>query len=109
MIGAHTVLTTYYWQSHSDASRLLNVLDAGRGHRHGEMSRDLVRDGFLRADDANVDGWDGCHAAVAAPEGMDTVVTIDDDFEQFEQFEQFNTEVVLSPEQFRELPRYPGD
>jgi predicted nucleic acid-binding protein len=38
-------------------------------------------------------GW--YHAAVAAPEGVDTVVTIDDDFEQFE---ESDTEVVLSPE-----------
>ena len=107
VIGAHTVLTTYYGQSNADASRLLgNFLDAERIHWHGDTSRDLVRDGFLRSHDADIDGWDGYYAEVAATEGVNTVVTIDDDFERFD---EFDTEVVLSPEQFRELNRYLGD
>lgn len=106
VLGAHSVLTTYYGRSNAEASRLLrNFLDAGRIHWHGRAARDLVRDGLLRARDTNVDGWDGYYAAVAAAEGVKTVVTIDDDFERFE---AFDTEIVLSLEQFRELNRYLG-
>jgi len=40
---------------------------------------------------------------VAIDEGVDTVLTIDDDFERFE---AFDTEVILSRDEFRELNRY---
>lgn len=104
VIGAHNVLTTYYGRSNSAASRLLqNFLDAKRIHWYDEISQDVVRDGLSQASNANVDGWDGYYAEVATAEGVNTVLTIDDDFERFDTFE---TEVILSPEQFRELDQY---
>jgi predicted nucleic acid-binding protein len=107
VIGAHAVLTTHYGRSNADASRLLeNFLDAKRIRWYGTLSEAVVRDGFARASEANVGGWDGYYAAVAAAEGVNTVVTIDDDFERFEGFE---TTVILSPSQFRELNRYLGE
>lgn len=73
--------------------------------------RDAVRRGALIDNAAgpylsDIDGWDGYYAAVATTEGVNTVVTIDDDFEGFD---EFDAEIVPSPEQFRELNRYPGN
>mgnify|MGYP006298542929 FL=1 len=106
LLGAHTVLTTYYGRSNTDASRLLqNFMDANRIHWYGGMSEDVVRGGFSQASDANVGGWDGYYAQVAIDEGVNTVLTIDDDFERFDAFE---TEVILSPAEFDELNRFLG-
>jgi len=107
VFGAHTVLATYYGRSNADASRLLqNFMDAKRIHWYGELSETVVRGGLSRAGDANVGGWDGYYAQVAIAEGVNTVLTIDDDFERFDAFE---TEVILSPEEFSELNRYLGN
>ncbi|WP_136601202.1 type II toxin-antitoxin system VapC family toxin [Salinigranum halophilum] len=107
VFGAHTVLTTYYGRSNADASRLLqNFMDAKRIHWYGELSETVVRGGLSRAGDANGGGWDGYYAQVAIAEGVNTVLTIDDDFERFDAFE---TEVILSPEEFSELNRYLGN
>lgn len=104
LFGAHAVLTTYYGHSNADASRLLeNFTDATRVRWHDEMSAGLVRNGLARARTENVDGWDGYYAEVAAEEGVQTLLTLDDDFERFD---AFVTEVVLSPEEFRELDRF---
>jgi len=101
LFGAHTVLTTYYGYSNGDASRLLrNFMDASRIHWYDRMPEDVVRGGLSRSSEANVGGWDGYYAQVAIDEGVNTVVTIDDDFERFDAFE---TEVILSPDEFAEL------
>lgn len=101
LFGAHTVLTTYYGRSTEDAARLLrNFMDAKRIHWHDEMPEAVVGNGFDRASDANVGGWDGYYAQVAIDEGVNTVLTIDDDFERFDAFE---TEIVLSPDEFSRL------
>lgn len=101
LFGAHTVLTTYYGYSNGDASRLLqNFMDASRIHWYDRMPQDVVRDGFSRASEANVGGWDGYYAQVAIDEGVNTMLTIDDDFERFDAFE---TEIILSPDEFAEL------
>jgi len=106
LFGAHTVLTTHYGRSNADASRLLlNFMDAQRIHWHGGLSEDGVRGGLSRASGANVSGWDGYYAQVAIDEGVNTVLTIDDDFERFD---VFDTEVILSPEEFSELNRFLG-
>lgn len=104
VVGAHTVLTTYYGYSNADASRLLgNFLDAKRIHWYDRMPERVVRDGFARAREENVDGWDGYYAQVAIEEGVNTVLTIDDDFERFD---DFATEIILSPEEFAELNEF---
>lgn len=107
LFGAHTVLTTYYGLSNAEVSRLLgNFVDAKRIHWYDEMPEHVVRNGFSRASAANVDGWDGYYAQVAIDEGVNTVLTIDDDFERFDAFE---TEIILSPDEFRELNRFLGN
>ena len=107
LIGAHTILTTYYGRSNADASRLLqNFMDAKRIHWYGGMTEDIVRGGFSRAKEANVDGWDGYYAQVAIDEGVNTVLTIDDDFERFD---VFDTEIILSPADFSDLNGFLGE
>jgi len=43
------------------------------------------------------------YAQVAIDEGVNTVLTIDDDFQRFD---EFDTEIILSPEEFAELNRF---
>lgn len=104
LFGAHTVLTTYYGYSNADASRLLqNFMDAKRISWYDRMPHDVVRGGFSQASEANVDAWDGYYAQVAIDEDVNTVLTVDDDFERFDAFE---TEVILSSAEFVELNRF---
>jgi predicted nucleic acid-binding protein len=106
VLGAHNVLTTYYGRSNEDASRLLqNFMDSKRIHWAERISEDTVRDGFDQAQTANIGGWDGYYAQIAIEEGVNTVLTLDDDFERFD---EFTTEVILSPEEFRKLNEFLG-
>ena len=107
VFGAHTVLTAYYGRSNAEASRLLeNVLDAERVRWDDGIAETTVRSALAQAGEANVDGWDSYYAQVAVEEGVNTVSTIDNDFERFDAFE---TEIILSPEEFRELNAFLGD
>lgn len=107
VFGAHTVLTTYYGHSNGDASRLLqNFMGSKRIHWYDRMPENVVRGGLSRSREENIDGWDGYYAQVAITEGVNTVLTIDDDFEDFDAFE---TEVILSPDEFMELNRFLGN
>lgn len=104
LFGAHTVLTTYYGRSNDEASRLLrNFMDAKRIRWYDGMAEGAVHSGFARASEANVGGWDGYYAHVAVEGDVNTVLTIDDDFERFD---AFDTEIILSPDEFARLDRY---
>lgn len=106
LFGAHTVLTTYYGHSNADASRLLqNFMDAKRIRWCDAMPEDVVSGGLSQAREANVGGWDGYYAQVAINEGVNTVLTIDDDFNRFD---AFDTELILSPGEFTELNTFLG-
>ena len=107
LFGAHAVLTTYYGRTNAEAARLLeNFMDARRIHWCDRLPEATVRSGFDRARSANVGGWDGYYAQVAIEEGVNTVLTIDDDFERFDAFE---THVILSREEFQELNAFLGE
>lgn len=107
LFGAHTVLTTYYGHSNADASRLLqNFMDAKRIQWYDTMPADVVSGGLSQANNANVGGWDGYYAQVAIDEGVNTVLTIDDDFDRFD---AFDTEIILSPDEFSELNTFLGN
>ncbi|PSQ37730.1 hypothetical protein BRD10_04815 [Halobacteriales archaeon SW_12_71_31] len=80
-------------------------MDAKQIHWYDGMSEDVVRGGLSQASDANVGGWDGYYAQVALDEGVNTVLTIDDDFARFD---AFDTEVILSPDEFSELNTFLG-
>ena len=84
---------------------MTNFMDASRIHWYDRTPSDVVREGFTRAAEANVNGWDGYYAQVAVDEGVSTVLTIDDDFERFDAFE---TDVILTSEEFERLNRYLG-
>lgn len=104
LFGAHEVLTTYYGRSNGGASRLLqNFVGAKRIHWYDEIAKDVVQGGFAQASEADVGGWDGYYAQIAIDEGVNTVLTIDDGFERFD---AFDTEIILSPDEFRELNRF---
>lgn len=104
LFGAHHVLTAYFGCSNSAASRRLqNLMDAKRIHWYDRMPEGIVRSGLSQAGETNVDGWDGYYAQVAIDEGINTVLTIDDDFERFD---SFDTEIILSPDEFAELNRF---
>lgn len=106
VVGAHNALTSYYGLSSERASLLMgNFMEAKRIHWYDGMSEGLVRDGFSLAADANIDGWDGYYARVAIEEGVETVLTIDNDFETVEGIE---ANVVLSPDEFAALNDYLG-
>ena len=78
-------------------------MDAKRIHWYDGMSQGIVREGFARASGATVDGWDGYYAQVAIAEGVNTVLTVDEDFDRFD---AFDTEVSLSSEQYRGLNEF---
>jgi len=106
VVGAHNALTSYYGISNERASRLMqNFMEAKRIHWYNGMAETVVRDGFSRASETSIGGWDGYYAQVAINEGVDTVLTIDDDFKRFD---AFVAEVILSPDEFSELNRFLG-
>jgi predicted nucleic acid-binding protein len=104
VIGSHVVLAKYYGFSNENASRLMqNFMDANRIHWYAELSEELIRGGLQQASDLNINGWDGYYAEVARTEGVETILTIDDDFEQVT---GVNAEVVLTPDEFETLTEY---
>lgn len=104
LVGAHHVLTSVYGFSNEDASGLMQrFMDANRVHWHDEMREETVRSGFECAGDANVEGWDGYYARVAIEEGVETILTLDDDFRRVD---GVSTEVVLSADEFKRLNEY---
>ena len=106
VVGAHNALTSYYGLSNGRASRLLeNFMEAKRIQWYSGMNGDVVRDGFSLARELNIGGWDSYYAHVALEEGVETILTIDDDFEKVKGVE---AEVILSPEGFAALNDYLG-
>lgn len=104
ILGAHHALRNYLGYSNSEASKLLqNFMSARRIHWYDGLSESVVHDGLSQAGDVNVEGWDGYYAQIAIEEGVNTVLTIDNDFERFSQFQ---TEVILSPDEFSQLNRF---
>jgi len=101
LVGAHHVLSSVYGFSNEDASALMTrFMDAKRVHWYEKMPEETVRSGFERAGTANVEGWDGFYAQVAAEEGAETILTIDDDFDRLS---DVTAEVILSAAEFATL------
>lgn len=101
LFGAHIVLSNYYRLSNAKASRLMqNFMEAKRIHWYEGMPETIVREGFTKAGELNIDGWDGYYARVAIEEGATTILTLDDDFTRVD---EVSTEVILSPEEFATL------
>lgn len=106
LVGAYHVLSSVYGLSNEHASECVDrFMDAKRVHWYEKLPEGTIRSGFERAGTANVDGLDGFYAQVAAEEGAETILTIDDDFDRFE---DASAEVVLSVDEFAELNEYLG-
>lgn len=104
LVGAHHVLTSVYGFSNEEASDLMQrFMDAKRVHWYDEIDESTIRAGFNCAGKANIDGWDGYYARVALEEGVETILTIDDDFRRVD---GVSTEIVLSPDEFTRLNKY---
>lgn len=106
LFGAHVVLSNYYGFSNADTSRLVgNFADASRVHWYDKMAESTVRAGFGLAADHNIDGWDGDYARVALEEGVETILTLDADFEAVD---NVTANVMPSPEECATLNEYIG-
>lgn len=106
LVGAHHVLSSVYGFSNEEASGLVRrFMDATQVHWYDEIREETVRSGFEYASEANVEGWDGYYASVAVEEGIETILTLDDDFSRVD---GISTEVVLSTEEFAKLNDYLG-
>lgn len=104
LVGAHHVLTSVYGFSNEEASGLMNrFMDANNVHWYDGMTESTVRAGFECASELNVEGWDGYYAQVALDEGVETILTIDDDFQRVD---GVSTEILLSPSEFAELNEF---
>ncbi|WP_205596764.1 type II toxin-antitoxin system VapC family toxin [Halostella salina] len=106
LVGAHHVLSSVYGFSNDEAAGLMQrFMDAKRIHWYADLPERIVRNGFDRSGNLNIDGWDGYYAQVALEEGVETILTLDDDFERVD---DVATEVVLSSEEFATLNEYLG-
>lgn len=104
LVGAQHTLRGVYRFSNADASKLMaRFRDARRIHWYEGIPESVLRDGLDLAGAENVDGWDGYYGAVALDWGVETILTLDTDFERVE---GVNCEVVLDTEQFEELTAY---
>lgn len=104
LFGAQHVLRNVYGFSNEDASQLMRrFMDAGRIHWYDDVGKEATRRGLRLAGDVNINGWDGYYAHVALDEGVETVLTIDDDFDRVD---GFDTEIILTPTEFAELDSY---
>lgn len=84
---------------------MTRFMDAKRVHWHEEMPEGTARAGFECAGTVDIDAWDGYYAQVAAEEGAETILTIDDDFESLA---DVSAEVILSTGEFATLNDYLG-
>lgn len=106
VVGAHNALTAYYGLSNARASTLMeNFMDAKRIHWYAGLSEAVIRDGFSRARELNIGGWDGYYAEVARKEGVNTILTIDNDFEKVT---GLDAQIILTPDEFARLNEYLG-
>lgn len=106
LIGAQHILVGVYGFSAGNAAGILTrLLDAQRIHWYPGVDESLVRGGFDLVVEHNIDGWDGYYAAVALESGAKTILTLDDDFERVDGVE---TELLLGPDEFKELNEYLG-
>jgi len=106
VIGAHHVLTTHYDISDSHAAELMqNFMSTRRIDWYDDVSVAMVSDGLSLTAEHAVDGWDGYYVAVARETDVETVLTVDDDFESIP---DLNATVILSSDQFATLNDYLG-
>lgn len=82
-----------------------NLMDAKRIHWYDRTPEHVIRSGLSLAGGLNINGWDGYYAQIALDEGVETILTLDDDFDDVE---GITTDVVLSTDEFATLNDYLG-
>lgn len=104
LIGTQHTLRNVYRFTNAEASRLMaRFRDARRIDWYEAIPEDLLRNGFEIAGVENFDGWDGYYAAVAQREGLETILTLNADFDRIE---GVTCKVILDTEQFETLTDY---
>lgn len=90
--------------ANDEAVRLMTQFrDARRIHWYEDVLETQLRDGLMLAGTVNIHGRDGYYAAVARSEGVETILTLDDDFERVD---GIACDVLLHTEQFETLNEY---
>lgn len=104
LIGAQHILRRVYRYSWDDAAQLIGNFRGGkRIYWYDSIPEPVFRDGLAVSGAENIDGWDGYYAAVARSEGVETVLTLDDDFQRVD---DVACEVILSDQQAQQLNTY---
>jgi predicted nucleic acid-binding protein len=104
LVAAHHALRNVYRFSNAEASRILaGFRDARQIHWFEHAPENILRNGFELAGSENIDGWDGYYGAVARSEGVETILTLDDEFERVD---GVACEVILDADQFETLNEY---
>lgn len=104
LIGTQHILRHVYHFSNAEAARLMTQFrDAQQIHWYEKIPEELLRDGLTLAGDSNIEGWDGYYGAVARSQGVETILTLDTDFECMD---GIDSEVILDTEQFEILTEY---
>lgn len=104
LIGAQHILRRVYRYSWDEAARLVgNFRDGKRVYWHDGIPESVLRAGLTISGSENIDGWDGYYAAVARSEGVETVLSLDDDFERVD---NVACEVILTDQQAKQLNTY---
>ena len=104
LIGAQHTLRNVYRFSNAEAARLMTQFrDARRIHWYEDMPERLLRESLDLAGIKNIDGWDGYYGAAAQREGVETILTLDDDFERVE---DLSIEIPLTDDEREQLREY---
>lgn len=104
LIGTHHTLRNVYRFSNAEASRLMaQFRDARRIHWYEGIPDEILHESLDLAGAENIDGWDGYYGVVAQTEGVETILTLDADFERVG---GVTCDVILDTKQFETLTAY---
>lgn len=84
----------------------MNFAESKRLYWYDQIPIDIVREGLACSAELNIDGWDGYYAQVAIEEGVQTILTTDDDFERVD---GVSAKIILSDDEFARLNDYLRD
>lgn len=91
VLGAHLIMKRIYGIDSKKASDLLlNLMDSKRIIWWDKISKNIVETGLNYASEYNIDSWDGYLLAIMKQNGIDTVYTIDKDFENIRSITMIN-------------------
>jgi predicted nucleic acid-binding protein len=102
--GAHHILyAVYNFTVHEATHVLTNFLSAEEIHWYAGPNALESRTGLDVASEHNIDGWDGYYATAAREAGIETVITVDTDFNRID---GLNAVIPLSKEERNQFTTY---